>query len=315
MVSASVPPGRSTRRISDRSSCTSRTCSIVSAQSTRSKLPSSNGSAASGSSSTMRASGSRRARALERDRRHVRGGQLRRVQLGREPAVAAAEVERALHVAERADEAPQRARAAGPGPPARAPRARRRSGSGSWRELKGSDPLIGLRAISMSVCPSTHLDRRGPDGDDPQRPLQDLPDPRVRGRRRRPLPARTHSTATSPYWFAALSMYVMGSRPRLHHAGARHRRAELRGPLARSGMATSSVHVLPADGGCSAQRCSARCCPAASRSTWPTRLPARQRVRCRAGKGLGDVRQQRRGDQRAARSRCTASSRGRSPAR
>jgi tetratricopeptide (TPR) repeat protein len=62
VVSASVPPGRSTRRISDSSSCTSRMCSIVSAQSTRSKLLSPNGSTASGSSSTRRASG-RRARA------------------------------------------------------------------------------------------------------------------------------------------------------------------------------------------------------------------------------------------------------------
>ncbi len=60
VVSARTPPGRSTRRTSDRSSCTSRTCSIVSAQSTRSNAPSSNGSGASGSSSTMRAPGSRR---------------------------------------------------------------------------------------------------------------------------------------------------------------------------------------------------------------------------------------------------------------
>ena len=60
VVSASVPPGHSTLRISESSNWTSRTCSIVSVQRTRSKLPSPNGSAASGSNSTMRACGNRR---------------------------------------------------------------------------------------------------------------------------------------------------------------------------------------------------------------------------------------------------------------
>ena len=66
VVSARPPPGRSTRRTSDSSSCTSRTCSIVSAHSTRSNAPSSNGSGASGSSSTMRAPGQPAPCALER---------------------------------------------------------------------------------------------------------------------------------------------------------------------------------------------------------------------------------------------------------
>ena len=153
VVSASVPPGRSTRRTSDRNSCTSRTCSIVSAQRTRSKPPSSKGSGASGSSSTMRASGSRRARTRQRDGRHVRGGELRGVELAGEPAVAAAEVEGALHVAERVDEAQQRLG--------------RRPGL-----LRHELPELvvvaagrhGLRAISMSVCPNGASRGREPAG-------------------------------------------------------------------------------------------------------------------------------------------------------
>src|SRR4051794_16619685 len=58
VVTASPPPGRSTRRTSERSSCTSRTCSIVSAQSTRSNEPSSMGSGSSGASFTSSADGS-----------------------------------------------------------------------------------------------------------------------------------------------------------------------------------------------------------------------------------------------------------------
>ena len=48
VVSARRPPGRSTRRTSDSRSCTSRTCSIVSAHSTRSNEESASGSGASG---------------------------------------------------------------------------------------------------------------------------------------------------------------------------------------------------------------------------------------------------------------------------
>ena len=68
----------------------------------------------------------------------------------------------------------------------------------------------GLAMLPMIVGHLQHLDRRGPD-DDAQRPLQDLPDPRVRGRGRRRCCCSRSSTATSPYWFAALSMYVMGA--------------------------------------------------------------------------------------------------------
>ena len=173
-------PGRSTRRISDRNSCTSRTCSIVSAQSTRSKLPSSKGSGASGSSSAMRASGSRRAARAERDGRHVRGGELRGVELAAEPAVAAAEVERALHVAERVDEAPQRL--------GRRARLLRHElpelvvvAARVTAELKG---YPGLRAISMSVCPNGASRGREPAGSSAvEQPLR---------RRGEPPPAEGH---------------------------------------------------------------------------------------------------------------------------
>ena len=113
VVSASRPPGLSTRRISDRRSWTSRTCSIVSAHRTRSNAPSSSGSGSSGESSTTRACGSRR-----RARSSATGDTSARVS---EPGVeeraqtpvAAPEVERTLGVAEPADELGER-RGGGP---------------------------------------------------------------------------------------------------------------------------------------------------------------------------------------------------------
>ena len=104
VVIASVPPGVSTRRASDRSSWTSRTCSSVSAQRTSSNSPSPSGSGASGSSSYPARIRQPAPRTLERHRRDVGQRQLGRVQLGAQPSVAATEVERPPHRAERAHE-------------------------------------------------------------------------------------------------------------------------------------------------------------------------------------------------------------------
>ena len=103
--------------------------------------PSANGSGASGSSSTSVALRQPRARPLERHARHVGRGQLGRVQLGGQAAVAAAEVERPLRPARARARTRRGARAAGPARRAPAPRARRRSG---WpcpypRRLHGMD--------------------------------------------------------------------------------------------------------------------------------------------------------------------------------
>ena len=140
----SRPPGSSTRRTSDRNSCTSRTCSSVSVQTTRSNVPSANGSGASGSSSTASASGMRAARAVERDRRHVGERQPVRGYGGRHGAVATAQVERVPRRLERRD-LTRRCRPADAGPRAPAPTARRRSG---WP--CGHHAAMALRVLAVA---------------------------------------------------------------------------------------------------------------------------------------------------------------------
>ena len=107
VVTASTPDGRSTRRASERRSCTSRTCSSVSAQSTRSKRRVGERQRSVGGQLHVRglrhaASGTR-----QRHRGHVGQRQLARPQLHRQAAVSAAEVESAVHRVERAHEGGQ----------------------------------------------------------------------------------------------------------------------------------------------------------------------------------------------------------------
>ena len=154
VVSASRPPGRSTRRISENASCTSRTCSIVSMHVTRSNALSANGSGSSGSTSTSSASGSRVARAVERDLRDVDAGQVRGRRSARRRRPSPTPRSSACSAgASDADELARGAQAAAPDPRAPAPTARRRSGPSDWmiRDHRPMQPRPRVLAVAQSA--------------------------------------------------------------------------------------------------------------------------------------------------------------------
>ena len=93
VLMATRPPGSSTRRTSDRKSWTSRTCSRVSVQTTRSNEPSANGSGGVRLELDRVRAGQPRPRSVERNRRHVGERQPLRADRGRHRAVAASQVE------------------------------------------------------------------------------------------------------------------------------------------------------------------------------------------------------------------------------